>query len=411
MTYRLFVLCKSVILGKSMQHLICSVLILFFAYSITQAEVYRWQDNNGHWHFSDQAVDSQGRPLVSSTQPPVKINQATKLTDQVNSVEDSSTSNSQSTNAINDQLEKSSQNLQDRLSAKFHPDSAIAQVTLSVVAIETPMGSGSGFFISDQGHIVTNKHVIRPNSVPNSQQQEQELQKETAYLASLEASLQQEQQELKDYKDKLDRYAASIPGSSDKTRLLADSDYNSYLRRYTERLSKLEEAQKDFKVRQQKHTKALSEFNWQTSMAKVATQFKVFLKDNTKLSAKLLAISKTQDLALLQLTGEKTRPLTFFNKPLNQGSRVFAVGSPLGIRDSVTSGIITRLDAEFVVTDAQILPGNSGGPLVTEQGEVIGVNTLKFAQNANAAGFGLAIPIHQIQKEFAVYLPNPSPAQ
>jgi len=77
------------------------------------------------------------------------------------------------------------------------------------------------------------------------------------------------------------------------------------------------------------------------------------------------------------------------------------------MRDSVTSGIIARRQDEYLVTDAQILPGNSGGPLLNETGEVIGVNTLKFAENAIATGFGMAIPSAVIDDEFGSFFKRP----
>ena len=80
--------------------------------------------------------------------------------------------------------------------------------------------------------------------------------------------------------------------------------------------------------------------------------------------------------------------------------RVFAIGSPLGLRDAVTSGVITRVEDDYIVTDATILPGSSGGPLLTESGELIGINTLKVAETISAEGFGAAIPMSTIKKEF-----------
>ena len=79
---------------------------------------------------------------------------------------------------------------------------------------------------------------------------------------------------------------------------------------------------------------------------------------------------------------------------------VFAVGSPLGLADNMTAGVVTRVRGDHIMTDAKILPGNSGGPLITETGKVIGINTLKLARNANAEGFGLAIPVGVASAQF-----------
>ena len=75
---------------------------------------------------------------------------------------------------------------------------------------------------------------------------------------------------------------------------------------------------------------------------------------------------------------------------------MYAIGSPLGIADTLTEGLYASRRDGLLVTDARILPGNSGGPLVTAEGRVVGVNVAKVTapgQPATARGFGLAIPI------------------
>jgi S1-C subfamily serine protease len=367
--------------------LLLASVILISCITSLKAEVYRWQDAAGRWHFSDQPVDDKGRSIAPSSATTTEKNAATDDSLPNNSLPDDS--------------------LQDKLQQKFKPDSAISRVTLSVVAIETHMGSGSGFFISDQGHIITNKHVIRPMPSKSADNNEQKLKDEADALTRMDADIQHEQQQLKDYKIKLDEFARSLANmAKGGARDLSQADYDNYQKTYHNRLQTLQKYQQEFKTRKTTYDKTQGDFNWNNNLAKVATQFKVFLKDNTQLSAKLLAISKTQDLALLQLLNQKTSALNFYGQALNQGMRVYAIGSPLGMRDAMTSGIITRLDQNFVTTDAQILPGNSGGPLVTEEGLVIGVNTLKFGENVNGAGFGLAIPINEVRKEFKSYLPS-----
>ena len=122
----------------------------------------------------------------------------------------------------------------------------------------------------------------------------------------------------------------------------------------------------------------------------------------------IVASSAFLDLALLKMEdvppGEKfvTVPLGA-SEQLRQGMPVFAVGSPLGLERTVTSGIVslrnrlldgTRL---LVQTTAQINPGNSGGPLFNMHGEVVGVNDLKIT--GGAEGLGFAIPV-DVVKEF-----------
>jgi S1-C subfamily serine protease len=130
-------------------------------------------------------------------------------------------------------------------------------------------------------------------------------------------------------------------------------------------------------------------------------RFKVHLKDDTELSARLISVSREHDLALLKVDGCKTPSIKSASMgALSQGMKVYAIGSPLGLRDSVTSGVLTRIRDDYLLTDATVLSGSSGGPLVTEVGEVIGINTLKLGKPTSTDGLGAAIPMDTIKAEF-----------
>ena len=132
--------------------------------------------------------------------------------------------------------------------------------------------------------------------------------------------------------------------------------------------------------------------------------FKIYLKNGQEHSAELIYISDRYDLALLQLKGQTTPFLaTGPLRDMAQGDQVYAIGSPLGQQDSVSAGIVTSLMAETVITDSQILPGNSGGPLINSQGEVIAINTARVSEVRGGAGFGHSIPIDLAIQELASY--------
>lgn len=144
-------------------------------------------------------------------------------------------------------------------------------------------------------------------------------------------------------------------------------------------------------------------------MAGVAQSFTVILKNNTKLKAKLIHISDRFDLALLKLDGYHTPYLPIGPlRNMAQGDQVYAIGSPLGQQDSVSAGILTSLSMNTVVTDSQILPGNSGGPLITPEGEVIAVNTARVSEVRGGAGFGHSIPIDLAAKTLESFYKNQS---
>src|SRR5215469_8921316 len=117
--------------------------------------------------------------------------------------------------------------------------------------------------------------------------------------------------------------------------------------------------------------------------------------------ARIVGVTKEIDLALLKVDDVKLSPLAVANyRNLRQGESVFAFGSPQGLRNTVTHGVISAVARQtdpdspmvYIQTDAPINPGNSGGPLVNGNGEVVGVNTFIFSQSGGNEGLGFAIP-------------------
>jgi serine protease Do len=119
------------------------------------------------------------------------------------------------------------------------------------------------------------------------------------------------------------------------------------------------------------------------------------------MEARVIGSDTDIDLALLKIEarGLPALPLSDYNK-LRQGEVVFAFGSPEGLQDSVTMGVVSAVarqpDADspmvFVQTDAPINPGSSGGPLVNVDGEVVGINTFIVTEGGGNEGLGFAIP-------------------
>lgn len=120
----------------------------------------------------------------------------------------------------------------------------------------------------------------------------------------------------------------------------------------------------------------------------------------------IIATGGNLDLALLKIKSSgKNQKFPFLelgeSSKLNQGERVFAIGSPLGLERSVSEGIVSlrnRIIADrlHVQSTAEISPGNSGGPLFNYRGEVVGVNNMKvIAQGAE--GLGFAIPVDSLK--------------
>lgn len=144
-----------------------------------------------------------------------------------------------------------------------------------------------------------------------------------------------------------------------------------------------------------------------------AKSLEVTLNDGTKLPAKLRGKDPWTDLAVIEVDGKKVQTVAEFgdSDTLKLGEPAIAIGNPLGptFSGSVTEGIISGLErtipvdingdgvadwqAEVIQTDAAINPGNSGGALVNISGQVVGINSMKIAQQA-VEGIGLSIPIN-----------------
>lgn len=253
--------------------LLLLLLGIFLGIHHSTAEIYKYQDKDGVWHITDAPVDvPEGAELEETGYG---------------------------------QRYRSSQgyDIPKKLSESFPPRNAIEQARNATVLIVSGEGHGSGFFITEDCYILTNKHVI---------------------------------------------------GN--------------------------------------------------------ARMHKVYLIDKTELIVYGAEVSKKHDLALLKLDGYKCPYITPLDAhQLAVGSQVYAIGSPVVFSHSVTSGICSGLrkfdsgGSYYIQTNAQISPGNSGGPLITEDGQVVGINTAKVI-SLDAEGLGFAIIINTALDEFKMSL-------
>jgi len=125
--------------------------------------------------------------------------------------------------------------------------------------------------------------------------------------------------------------------------------------------------------------------------------------------AALVGIDRVLDLALLKIETSGLQALPFGNaNEVKQGELVMAFGSPLGMDNSVSMGIVSAAARQlsdddpriYIQTDAPINPGNSGGPLVNTEGHLIGINTFIFSKSGGSEGIGFAIPSNVIHYVF-----------
>jgi serine protease Do len=252
---------------------------------------------------------------------------------------------------------------------------AVARAREATVSIETPWGTGSGFFIN-KDFIVTNRHVIEMD--------QEKLEQFRKDVETARRMIELERQKIREMEQAW-RKMGKGPSRQQLAIIIEKrkEELEKVLPRYEEserRLAKLDS-------------------NLQPS------DIKIYLSDGSEHVANFLLVSDRYDLALMSLYAGNP---TFLLRPpkvleLHQGDKVYTIGSPVGLRHTVTAGVFSGLRKQidngqtYLQTDAAINPGNSGGPLIDEYGYVRGVNTMILR---DTEGIGFAIPIEKVFEEF-----------
>jgi S1-C subfamily serine protease len=143
-----------------------------------------------------------------------------------------------------------------------------------------------------------------------------------------------------------------------------------------------------------------------------ANALQVTLADQSTHAAQFVGAFPDRDLAVLRIDAprDKRPPLAIgSSRDLLVGQRVYAIGNPFGLDQTLTTGIVSALGREIesfnqrtirgvIQTDAAINPGNSGGPLLDSAGRLIGVNTQIASPSGASAGIGFAIPVDEVNR-------------
>lgn len=138
----------------------------------------------------------------------------------------------------------------------------------------------------------------------------------------------------------------------------------------------------------------------------------VTLADQSNYRARVVGVAPDKDIAVLRIDAPASRlhPIPIgTSKDLQVGQKVFAIGNPFGLDQTLTTGVISALNREIesvtrrpiqgvIQSDAAINPGNSGGPLLDSTGRLIGVNTAIYSPSGASAGIGFAIPVDTVNR-------------
>jgi S1-C subfamily serine protease len=142
------------------------------------------------------------------------------------------------------------------------------------------------------------------------------------------------------------------------------------------------------------------------------SSFDITLDNGTSMSAKLVGVDPTKDIAVLRVAPDvKLAPLELVpaDDALIVGQKAIAIGNPFGLDHTLTVGVISAIGREvkgigsvtirdMIQTDAAINPGNSGGPLLNSAGELIGMNTMIYSKSGGSAGIGFAVPVSALRR-------------
>ena len=133
-----------------------------------------------------------------------------------------------------------------------------------------------------------------------------------------------------------------------------------------------------------------------------ASSVTVKLSDKREFKAKIIGVDLSTDVAMLKIAATNL-PVVKIGDPnrLKAGNWVVAIGSPFGLENTITQGIVSALSRNlpddssvpFIQTDVPVNPGNSGGPLINLQGEVVGINSQIYSKSGGYMGISFAIPI------------------
>ena len=351
--------------GALAVRILCLLGLILFAAEKGGAGVYKYQDADGVWHFTDT-------PRTSSELKGMAL------------IQDKASGDPQAAAFGND--------LRKQLAHKMPPRNKIEAARNATVSIVRAAGSGSGFFISEDGYIITNRHVIDNADA---------LKQSGDALAAMEKDLQMRKDALDLDRRKIKENEAHLAKSRAG---MPPADY----RRYRQYLDKMRAT---IRHREETYNERLAQFNefsrrYQAQRFEDLAQegYEVVLADQTRLRAFKVSVSDALDLALLRVTGYRTPAIARGRTGrLAHGQPLFAIGNSLNLGHTVTSGVFSGHRGGLIQTNTQINPGNSGGPLITADGEVIGVNTQKVVHSA-VEGIGFAIPIEKVYQAFSSHV-------
>ncbi len=276
---------------------------------------------------------------------------------------------------LNTPEDEALEGLAKQLAEDFPANTPLEKARNATVYIKTSWGSGSGFFVSKNGMIITNRHVLQMRS------------------KDLEAL----NQKLQNGEKLLARERGNIRYLKKEMPLIRDRKMRKQVK---DEIREREKVYRRYEKKQQEFRERIREIE----SSSPTNDAEVILVDGSSYPVDSIMMSDRYDLALISINAYGSPYLVARKGQEPQGEKVFTVGNPQGLRHTITSGIVSGYreynNTSLIQTDAPINPGNSGGPLINSSGKALGVNTMILR---DTEGIGFAIPMKLVFEEFGNY--------
>ncbi|NTS75423.1 trypsin-like peptidase domain-containing protein [Catenovulum sp. SM1970] len=271
--------------------------------------------------------------------------------------------------------------LSAQLARSHPPKNTVEQARNATVFIETAWDTlGSGFIINEQCDVVTNRHVVEFNVDKNIQSQQSSKAFYDSYLVNWQGKV-----------DELNALKSQYKQARSKNQKSKAKQLAKRIEQLVAEINTLPETMKSSIV------KKVEDQEWDVRYKSL----KVSLINGNDYDIYDVHLSEKYDLAFFRLPEQNCpfiESMRYRNIP--QATKLYTVGSPSGLRYTITAGVFSGLrklkGTLMLQTDAPINPGNSGGPLITANGLAIGVNTSKLK---NTHGIGFALPMDYVIDE------------
>ena len=356
---------------------LCIVVLFIFSGSSADAKIYKYQDEQGHWHFTDTPVGDI--PEDTPDQRP-----------------------SADLSEIRD--------IESQMINAYDPQTPIDQAAIAVVAIHTGSKYRTGFFITDNGYLITHRDSLKSETVksnvemdPNKiEENRRTLKQAKRWLANQEANLKTAEEQLQQLKFQAENETEPV------LREQKQQDYEKTRFDVARKKGFLVKKRNQYMRLEQNVEASRNAMAGGDTEAEYEETIRVELKGFSSYPARLVATSMRYNLALLKIDNCKSPIIEMLERDaVQKGMPVTVIGNPHKHEITRHTGTVVNFAGDFIKSSAFSSSYDSGGPLLTEDGRWIGVvfHRAPIGDRGDLQS-GYALSADALMKEFEVYI-NP----